>query len=76
MAGNVQDQYLAEIKRQAMAVTVTLADGSQLRGTIGGFDPFTIALEVDTKTVLVYKHAVSTIAPDGNFTFTPPGGGP
>jgi host factor-I protein len=76
MPGNVQDHYLAEIKRQAIAVTVTLCDGLQLRGTIGGFDPFTISLTVDGKSVLVYKHAVSTVTPEGAFTFAPPGGGP
>lgn len=76
MPGNVQDLYLAEIKRQRMAVTVALNDGSKLRGTIGGFDPFTIALDSDGKTLLVYKHAVSSIVPDGAFTFSPPGGGP
>jgi len=76
MPGNVQDQYLSEIKRAEMTVVVTLLDGAQLRGTIGGFDPFTIALEVDGSTQLIYKHAVATIVPHGAFAFAPPGGGP
>ena len=76
MPGNVQDHYLADVKRQALSVTITLVDGAQLRGTIGGFDPFTIALDVDGKLVLVYKHAVATVEPHGNVTLPGPSGGP
>jgi len=67
MAGSLQDTYLAEIKRQGVAVTIYLVNGFQLRGTITGFDPFTISLEYERKTHLVYKHAVSTISPQGPF---------
>lgn len=68
MPGNVQDTYLAEIKRQGVAVTIYLVNGFQLRGTVKGFDPFTILIEYEQKTHLVYKHAVSTISPQGPFT--------
>jgi host factor-I protein len=59
----LQDAYLAEIKRQAVPVTVYLVNGFQLRGTIKGFDPFTIVLEYEHRVHLIYKHAVSTISP-------------
>jgi host factor-I protein len=71
MPTSVQDQYLAEIKRQGIAVTIFLVNGFQLRGLVKGFDPFTIALEYEQKTHLIYKHAVSTISPQADFTLAP-----
>ncbi|MDP9024849.1 MAG: RNA chaperone Hfq [Candidatus Eremiobacteraeota bacterium] len=63
MPGSIQDAFLAECKAQSTAVTVALANGFQLRGTVKGFDPFTLLLEYDGKVHLVYKHAISTISP-------------
>jgi host factor-I protein len=67
MPGSLQDTYLAEVKRQGVPVTVYLVNGFQLRGIVKGFDPFTILIEYERKTHLVYKHAVSTISPQGPF---------
>ncbi len=67
MPGSLQDTYLAEIKRQGVPVTVYLVNGFQLRGLVKGFDPFTILIEYERKTHLIYKHAVSTISPQGPF---------
>jgi host factor-I protein len=61
----LQDAYLAEMKRQAVPVIVYLMNGFQLRGVVKGFDPFTIVLEYEKKAHLIYKHAVSTISPQG-----------
>jgi len=63
MAGSLQDAFLAECKRHGTAVTVYLMNGFQLRGTVKGFDPFTLLLEYDGKTHLIYKHAISTVSP-------------
>ena len=63
MAGSLQDAFLAECKRQGTPVTVYLVNGFQLRGVVKGFDPFTVLLEYERKTHLVYKHAISTISP-------------
>lgn len=68
MPGSQQDTYLAEIKRQGVLVTIYLMNGFQLRGVVKGFDPFTILLEYERKTHLIYKHAVSTISPQGPFS--------
>ncbi|MDQ2663394.1 MAG: RNA chaperone Hfq [Candidatus Eremiobacteraeota bacterium] len=67
MAGSLQDTYLAELKRQGVAVTIYLVNGFQLRGVVKGYDSFTIVLEYERKTHLIYKHAVSTISPQGPF---------
>jgi len=67
MPASLQDTYLAEVKRQGVPVTVYLVNGFQLRGIVKGFDPFTILIEYERKTHLIYKHAVSTISPQGAF---------
>jgi host factor-I protein len=64
----LQDAYLTEVKRQAVPVTVYLVNGFQLRGLVRGFDAFTIVLEYEQRHHLIYKHAVSTISPQGSFT--------
>ena len=61
----LQDTYLGEVKRQAVPVVVYLVNGFQLRGIVKGFDPFTIVLEYERRAHLIYKHAVSTISPEG-----------
>ena len=38
-------------------------NGFQLRGTITGFDAFVVVLDSDGKQQVIYKHAISTIAP-------------
>jgi host factor-I protein len=40
-----------------------LVNGFQLRGTVMGFDNFTVVLESDGKQQFIYKHAISTIVP-------------
>jgi len=60
---HLQDAYLAEVKRLASTVTVYLVNGFQLRGTVRGYDAFTIVLEYEHRMHLIYKHAVSTISP-------------
>jgi host factor-I protein len=61
----LQDAYLSEVKRQAVPVTIYLVNGFQMRGVVKGFDPFTIVIESEKKAHLIYKHAVSTISPNG-----------
>ncbi|HHY13385.1 MAG TPA: RNA chaperone Hfq [Thermoanaerobacterales bacterium] len=54
-----------------MSVTVYLINGFQLKGVVKGFDNFTVILEADGKQQLIYKHAISTISPIRNITFSP-----
>lgn len=72
MPGSVQDSYLAEIRRRAVPVTIFLVNGFQLRGLIRAFDPFTLTIEFEQKTHLIYKHAISTISPQDAFTLAAP----
>ncbi|ESU32942.1 RNA-binding protein Hfq [Bacillus sp. 17376] len=63
---NIQDQYLNQIRKDNINVTVFLLNGFQLRGQIKGFDNFTVLFESEGKQQLVYKHAISTFAPQKN----------
>ena len=60
---NLQDVFLNEARRKRVPLTVFLVNGFQMRGTVTGFDSYAISLLSDGKEQLIYKHAVSTIAP-------------
>lgn len=60
---NLQDVFLASARRDETPVTVFLMNGFQMRGVITGFDSFTVVLSVEGRQNLIYKHAISTVAP-------------
>ena len=60
---NLQDIFLTRARRDALPVTMFLMNGFQLRGTITGFDAFVVVLNSDGRQQIIYKHAISTIAP-------------
>ena len=44
-------------------MTLFLVNGFQLRGIITGFDCFVVVLDSEGRQQVIYKHAISTIAP-------------
>jgi len=60
---NLQDSFLNQVRKENLPVTIFLVNGFQLKGTIKGFDNFTVIMENDGKQMMIYKHAVSTISP-------------
>jgi host factor-I protein len=60
---NFQETFLLRARRDAVPVTMFLMNGFQMRGVIRGFDAFVVVLESEGRQQLVYKHAISTIAP-------------
>ena len=60
---NIQDTFLLRARREEVPVTMFLMNGFQLRGLIRGFDTFVVVLESEGKQQIIYKHAISTIAP-------------
>ena len=60
---NLQDAILNEVRREKIPVTLFLMNGFQLRGIITGFDSFVVVLVTDGKQQMIYKHAISTLAP-------------
>ena len=69
-AMNLQDAILKEVRREKVPVTLFLMNGFQLRGVITGFDSFVVVLVSDGKQQMIYKHAISTIAPFRNVDLT------
>ena len=60
---NLQDAFLNQVRKENIPVTIYLVNGFQLKGSVRGFDNFTVILEFDGKQQMVYKHAISTITP-------------
>ena len=60
---NLQDVFLASVRRTETPVPLFLMNGFQMRGVITGFDSFTVVLTADGKQNLIYKHAISTVSP-------------
>lgn len=63
---NIQDQFLNQLRKENIPVTVFLLNGFQLRGLVKSFDNFTVILDTDGKQQLLYKHAISTFSPQRN----------
>ena len=60
---NLQEAILKEVCRERVPVTMFLLNGFQLRGFVTGFDSFVVVLVSDGKQQMIYKHAISTLAP-------------
>jgi host factor-I protein len=60
---NYQDQFLAAARRERCVVTVFLMNGFQLKGVIRGFDSFVVLVESEGRQQMIFKHAISTVAP-------------
>lgn len=60
---NLQDIFLLRAKRDKLPVTMFLMNGFQMRGVITGFDAFVVILDSEGRQQIIYKHAISTIAP-------------
>lgn len=60
---DVQSDFLNDIRKNKVSVTVFLVNGVKLQGIITWFDNFSLLLRRDGHTQLLYKHAVSTIMP-------------
>ena len=60
---NLQEAILKECIRDIVPLTLFLMNGFQLRGIVTGFDSFVVVLVSDGKQQMIYKHAISTLAP-------------
>ena len=60
---NLQEIFLTQLRRERRPVTMFLMNGFQMRGIITGFDAFVVVLDSDGRQQIIYKHAISTIAP-------------
>jgi host factor-I protein len=62
---NVQDVFLNHVRKNKIPTTIFLVNGVKLQGIVSWFDNFSILLKRDGHSQLIYKHAVSTIMPQG-----------
>ena len=60
---NLQDVFLNRVRKDKIVITIFLVNGFQIRGTVLGFDSYTVVVDSDGKQEVVYKHAISTITP-------------
>ncbi|WP_068775587.1 RNA chaperone Hfq [Paenibacillus sp. FJAT-26967] len=68
---NIQDNFLNQLRKESIPVTVYLTNGFQIRGLIRGFDNFTIIIDSDGRQQMVYKHAISTFTPQRPVSLMP-----
>ena len=68
---NLQDIFLNQARKEKIPVTIFLTNGFQFKGTVKGFDNFTVIIDTDGKEQLIYKHAISTIAPGEKMKIMP-----
>lgn len=59
---NIQDGFLFQSLKDGRAMTVELITGKRIDGRIRRFDRFAVVIEAQGREVLVYKHAIATIA--------------
>jgi host factor-I protein len=59
----LQDVFLATVRKTQNPVTMFLVNGVMLQGEIAAYDLFCMLLQRDGMVQLVYKHAISTVQP-------------
>jgi host factor-I protein len=60
---SLQDTFLNILRKERISVSIYLINGIRLLGRIEAFDAYVILLKNDEITQVIYKHAISTIAP-------------
>ncbi len=66
----MQNTFLQQLTNDHIPVLVYLINGIKLQGQIESFDDGVIFLRNTIVTQMVYKHAISTIAPVGGRAIT------
>lgn len=61
---DLQDMALSKLQKKRQVVTVITTNGFKMKGRITAFDRHMVAVEIRNEQQFVYKHAISTIAPD------------
>jgi host factor-I protein len=58
---NIQDVFLNYLRREKLAVTIRMMDGSEIEGRIKNFDRFALVVEQSGADHLLFKHAIALI---------------
>ena len=67
---SLQDNFLNHVRKNKISVTIFLVNGVKLQGAVTWFDNFCVLLKRDGVSQLVYKHAISTVQPNGPINLT------
>ena len=65
---NIQNEFFNQARREKRRLAVFLNTGRRLTGRIRSFDKFTILLETAQGEQIVFKHAISTIGANRQFS--------
>jgi host factor-I protein len=69
--GGLQEHFLSAAAREREPMTVFLVNGVMLQGEISSHDQFSLLLQRGQQVQLVYKHAISTLQPEGPLPLGP-----
>lgn len=64
MINNLQNRLLSQLQGERRVVTLFTVNGFQMKGRITGFDGDVVVLEAREDQKIIFRHAISTIAPD------------
>ncbi len=65
---NLQDNFLNKIRKNGDEIKIILVSGDSIKGVIVGFDSFVIILKSDNKDIIIYKHSITAIFPQKDFS--------
>ncbi|WP_373487106.1 RNA chaperone Hfq [Blastomonas sp.] len=66
----LQEVFLRTVQETGVPVTMFLINGVMLQGKVAAYDLFCMLLEREGMAQLAYKHAVSTVQPNGPIDLT------
>jgi len=69
--GGLQEHFLSTAAREHEPMTVFLVNGVMLQGEVSAHDQFSLVLQRGQQVQLVYKHAISTLQPEGPLPLGP-----
>ncbi len=61
-AKNLQNDFFNAARKARTPVTIYLSNGKKLTGRIKSFDKFTVLIDGPSGDLMVFKHAVTTVA--------------
>lgn len=60
---NIQDQFLNNVRREKVEVTVCMLSGEEIGGMLKAFDNFCVVIKSGGNYHLLYKHAIAFVRP-------------
>jgi host factor-I protein len=58
---NIQDAFLNFVRRERLAVSIRMMDGTDFEGRVKNFDRFAVIIEQDGADHMIFKHAIAAI---------------